>query len=59
VRAAVDLDDVVRTFFLRIQRGLPGLRDDERFGPWVYQVARSAIADDPARYRMVAAGPAS
>ena len=31
--------------FLRMQRGLAGLRDDERFGPWVYRVARSAIAD--------------
>jgi RNA polymerase sigma-70 factor (ECF subfamily) len=25
--------------------GLPSLRDDQRFGPWVYQVARSAIVD--------------
>ena len=30
---------------LRMLRGLSALRDDERFGPWVYQVARSAIAD--------------
>lgn len=41
----VDVDDVVQDIFLRIQRGLPSLRDDQRFGPWVYQVARSAIAD--------------
>jgi hypothetical protein len=27
-----------------MQRGLAGLRDEERFGPWVYQVARSAVA---------------
>lgn len=45
VRSEVDVDDVVQDVFLRMQRGLPGLRDDERFGPWVYQVARSAIAD--------------
>jgi len=45
VRADADVDDVVQDVFLRMQRGLPGLRDDERFGPWVYQVARSAIAD--------------
>lgn len=45
VRAAAEVDDVVQDVFLRMQRGLGGLRDDERFGPWVYQVARSAIAD--------------
>ena len=45
VRPAADVDDVVQDVFLRMQRGLAGLRDDERFGPWVYQVARSAIAD--------------
>ena len=40
-----DVEDVVQEVFLRIQRGLPSLRDDQRFGPWVYQVARSAIVD--------------
>jgi RNA polymerase sigma-70 factor (ECF subfamily) len=45
VRSDVDVDDIVQDIFLRMQRGLAGLRDDERFGPWVYQVARSAIAD--------------
>lgn len=45
VRAPSDVDDVVQDVFLRMQRGLGGLRDEERFGPWVYQVARSAIVD--------------
>ncbi|MCZ2250025.1 MAG: sigma-70 family RNA polymerase sigma factor [Bacteroidia bacterium] len=45
VHSMVDVDDVVQDVFLRMQRGLGGLRDEERFGPWVYQVARSAIAD--------------
>lgn len=40
-----DVDDVVQEVFLRIQRGLSSLRDDQRFGPWVYQIARSAIVD--------------
>ena len=40
-----DADDVLQDVFLRLQRGLPKLRDEERFGPWVYQVARSAIID--------------
>jgi RNA polymerase sigma-70 factor (ECF subfamily) len=45
IRTEVDVDDVVQDVFLRMQRGLAGLRDEERFGPWVYQVARSAIVD--------------
>jgi RNA polymerase sigma-70 factor (ECF subfamily) len=40
-----DVDDVLQNIFLRVQRGLVNLRDDERFGPWIYQLARSAIAD--------------
>ena len=45
VRSEADVDDVVQDVFSRILRGLASLRDDQRFGPWVYQVARSAIAD--------------
>lgn len=45
VRSAADVDDVVQDVFLRMQRAVSELRDDERFGPWVYQVTRSAIAD--------------
>ncbi len=45
VHGDADVDDVVQDVFLRMQRGLAELRDDDRFGPWVYQVARSAVAD--------------
>jgi RNA polymerase sigma-70 factor (ECF subfamily) len=45
VRSKVDVDDIMQEVFLRMQRGLPGLRDHERFGPWLYQIARSAVAD--------------
>jgi RNA polymerase sigma-70 factor (ECF subfamily) len=45
VRSTADVDDVVQDVFLRIQRGASALRDTDRFGPWVYQVARSAIAE--------------
>lgn len=41
----VDVDDVVQEVFLRIQRGLSSLRDEQRFGPWIYQLARHAIVD--------------
>jgi RNA polymerase sigma-70 factor (ECF subfamily) len=40
-----DADDVLQDALVRIQKGLPALRDDERFGPWVYRIARSAIGD--------------
>ncbi len=45
VSADSEVDDVVQEVFLRLQRSLADLRDEERFGPWVYQVARSAIAE--------------
>lgn len=43
--APPDVDDVLQDVFLRMHRGLGGLRDDQRFGPWVYRVTRSAIID--------------
>ena len=57
--AGPDADDVVQEALVRIHRGLGTLRDDERFGPWVYRVARSAIADHHrARARPLVAGKA-
>lgn len=43
--AGADAEDVLQDIFLRMQKSLPQLRDEDRFGPWVYQVARSAIVD--------------
>ena len=40
-----DVDDVLQDVFVRMQRGLTSLRDEDRLGAWLYQVARSAIAD--------------
>jgi RNA polymerase sigma-70 factor (ECF subfamily) len=55
--AGGDVDDVVQDVFLRMQRGLPTIRQEERFGPWAYQVTRSAIADyRRMRYRHPVAG---
>jgi RNA polymerase sigma-70 factor (ECF subfamily) len=45
VRGPADVDDVVQDIFVRLQRGLLGLRDGERFGGWVYRVAEHAVAD--------------
>jgi RNA polymerase sigma-70 factor (ECF subfamily) len=46
---AADADDVLQDTFIRVHRGLPALSIDERFGPWVYRVARSAIVDHQRR----------
>lgn len=40
-----DVADVLQDVFLRAQRALPNLREEERFGPWLYRIARSAIAE--------------
>jgi len=40
-----DVGDVLQDIYLRIQSGVGELRDTERFGPWVYRLARSALAD--------------
>jgi RNA polymerase sigma-70 factor (ECF subfamily) len=40
-----DIDDVVQDVLVRMHRGLPTLRDDDRFAAWMFQVARNAIAD--------------
>jgi RNA polymerase sigma-70 factor (ECF subfamily) len=42
---AGDIDDVLQEVFVRVQRGLPNLRDEERWLPWLYQVARSAVQE--------------
>src|SRR5688572_24131935 len=42
---AVEVDDVLQDVFVRVQRGLPALQDEERLVPWLYQVARSAVQE--------------
>lgn len=49
VRCEADIDDVLQDVFLRMHRGLEDLRDEERFGPWVYRIARSAVLDHQRR----------
>jgi len=40
-----DVEDVVQTVFVRIQRGLANLHDADKLVPWGYQIARNAIID--------------
>lgn len=45
VRSTNDAEDVLQTAFLRVHENLHRLRDFERLEPWVFQIARNAIAD--------------
>jgi len=38
-------DDLVQETFLRVHTGLPGLRNPDRVGAWVFQIARNTLAD--------------
>jgi RNA polymerase sigma-70 factor, ECF subfamily len=40
-----DIDDVMQDVFVRMQRGLPQLKDEERFTSWLFQIARSSVAE--------------
>jgi RNA polymerase sigma-70 factor (ECF subfamily) len=40
-----DAEDVVQSLFLRLHKGLPGLRDERRLYGWIYGAARNAITD--------------
>lgn len=45
VASAADIDDLLQDIFVRMHQGLGSLRDEERFGGWVYRVANSVIVD--------------
>lgn len=49
---ACDVDDVVQDVLVRVHRGLPDLRDGERFTAWMFQVARNAIVDAGRKRRL-------
>jgi len=40
-----EIDDVMQDVFIRMQRGLPNLRDEERFTSWLFQIARNAVTE--------------
>jgi RNA polymerase sigma-70 factor (ECF subfamily) len=44
-----DVDDVLQEVLLRMHRGMGALDDDERFGAWVYRIARNAVIDHQRR----------
>jgi len=57
-----ETDDVVQDVWLKMQRGLDGLKDQNRLISWIYQIARHAIIDHyrvPDRRREMPAGLAA
>ena len=54
VEGAADVDDIVQEVYLRMLRGLPSLRNQERLLPWMFTVARRAVVD---HHRQVAVAP--
>ena len=42
---ADDAEDILQDVFLRIHKGLGGLRDSQSVTAWTYQIARNAITD--------------
>jgi len=40
-----EVDDIVQDVWLKMQRGLDGLKDQRRLISWIYQIARHAIID--------------
>ncbi|HWA77264.1 MAG TPA: RNA polymerase sigma factor SigZ [Polyangiaceae bacterium] len=49
VASPADIDDLLQDIFVRMHQGLSELRDEERFGGWVYRIAHSAIVDHARR----------
>ena len=45
VASAAEVDDLMQEILVRVHKGLATLRDDERFGGWVYRIAARTIAD--------------
>ena len=57
-----EVDDIVQDVWIKMQRGLEGLKDQRRLISWIYQIARHAIIDyyrAPGRRREVPAGLAA
>lgn len=41
----LEVDDVMQDVFVRLQRGISALRDEDRFTSWLFQIARSSVAE--------------
>jgi len=43
--SAADIDDSLQEIFVKLHQSVDGLRDEERFGGWVYRIAQSVVVD--------------
>jgi RNA polymerase sigma-70 factor, ECF subfamily len=50
VASPADIDDLLQDILVRMHQSLGALRDEERFGGWVYRIANSAIIDKARRH---------
>jgi RNA polymerase sigma-70 factor (ECF subfamily) len=58
--APAEVDDVLQEVFVRAQRGIPGLEDEDSFTSWLFQIARTSVADHArmrARHPLAAEDP--
>ena len=46
VASPADIDDLLQDIFVKMYQGLSTLRDEDRFGGWVYGIARRALVDN-------------
>jgi RNA polymerase sigma-70 factor (ECF subfamily) len=54
-----DVDDVVQKVFLKMHLGLVAMKQSDRLGPWLHQIARNTVVDHyrmPARRKEIASG---
>lgn len=51
VADAATADDLLQGVWLKVHERLPSLRDTDRLAPWLYQIARNAVADHYRRTR--------
>jgi len=45
VNNSSDVDDILQDVFLRVHKGIEGLKDVDRLQSWVYQISRNSIID--------------
>ena len=45
VNNAADAEEIVQDIFLKMEEGLPRLREGDRLVPWLYRIARNRIID--------------
>jgi RNA polymerase sigma-70 factor (ECF subfamily) len=57
VPSQADADDLLQDVFVRVLDKVGALRDADRIGPWVYQIARNALTDFYRRRSRIATQP--